>query len=256
MGDANPAPEVTLSDMQRATLPAAALAVAGFLATGCRTPPAPEPPSPDGPADTLPAGPITFARHVAPIVFDHCAPCHRPGGSGPFTLLSYDDVARRARQIAEVTTSRFMPPWLPEAGFGEFVGERRLTAVQIATLAAWAESGAAEGDAADLPNPPVATEGWALGEPDLTVTLPSPYTLPADGPDVFRNLVMPLPVSETRWVKTVELRPGNPRFVHHAIMAVDDTTSSRRREADETEQPEQPGFSGWRWDSPSCRTGI
>ena len=231
--------------MRRTAWPVAAMAAAGLAAAGCQTRPDPEPPaSSDDLAAALPAGPITFTRHVAPIVFEHCAMCHRPGGSGPFTLLSYDDVARRARQIAEVTTSGFMPPWLPEPGFGEFVGERRLTDTQIATLAAWAESGAAEGNASDLPEPPAATDGWALGEPDLTVTLPSPYTLPADGPDVFRNLVMPLPVTETRWVRTVELRPGNPQFVHHAIMAVDDTTSSRRREAEETEQPGQPGFSG------------
>ena len=137
-----------------------------------------------------------------------------------------------------------MPPWLPEPDHGEFIGERRLTDAQIAILAAWAASGAAEGDATDLPDPPAATDGWALGEPDLAVTLPAPYTLPADGPDVFRNLVMPLPVTETRWVKTVELRPGNPQFVHHAIMAVDDTSSSRRSAAEEPEQPGQPGFSG------------
>ncbi len=222
----------------------AAVAAAGLLAAGCEAQPARGPGFPAAPASGAPAGPITFTRDVAPIVFEHCAPCHRPGGSGPFALLSYDDAARRARQIAEVTAGRFMPPWLPEPGYGEFVGERRLTASQIAILAAWAESGAAEGDAADLPEPPAAGEGWALGEPDLTVTLPAPYTLPADGPDVFRNLVMPLPITETRWVKTVELRPGNPRFVHHAIMAVDDTSSSRRREAEETEQPGQPGFSG------------
>ncbi len=230
--------------MHRAALLMAAVAAGGLLAVGCQTRRASEavPASTGGSA--VPDGPITFARHVAPIVFEHCAPCHRPEGSGPFTLTSYDDVARRARQISEVATSRFMPPWLPEAGFGEFVGERRLTESQIATLAAWAESGAAEGDAADLPELQATADGWALGEPDLTVTLPAPYTLPADGPDVFRNLVMPLPVGDTRWVKTVELRPGNPRFVHHAIMAVDDTTSSRRREAEETEQPGQPGFSG------------
>ena len=227
-----------------------------FIATGCGTPSAPEPPSSRGPADTLPAGPITFARHVAPIVFEHCAPCHRPGGSGPFTLLSYDDVALRSRQIAEVTAGRFMPPWLPEPGHGEFVGERRLTESQIATLAAWAESGAAEGDAADLPALQAAADGWALGEPDLTVTLPAPYTLPPDGPDVFRNLVMPLPVNETRWVKTVELRPGNPQFVHHAIMAVDDTTSSRRREAEEPNSPSSPASAAWRWAWPSCRTAT
>lgn len=230
--------------MHRAALLVAAVAAGGLLAVGCQTRRASEAvPAATG-GSAVPSGPITFTRHVAPIVFEHCATCHRPGGSGPFTLLSYDDVARRARQVAEVTTSGFMPPWLPEPGFGEFVGERRLTEAQTAILAAWAESGAAEGDAADLPEPPAATDGWALGEPDLTVSLPAPYTLPADGPDVFRNLVMPLPVSETHWVRTVELRPGNPQFVHHAIMAVDDTTSSRRREAEETEQPGEPGFSG------------
>jgi len=230
--------------MRRAVGRVARVAAAGLLASGCGTPPAAEPGAGDASAAVAPAGPVTFARHVAPIVFEHCAPCHRPGGSGPFPLLSHDDAARRARQIAEVTASRFMPPWLPEPGYGEFVGERRLTEAQIAVLAAWAGSGAAAGDLTELPEPPAAGGGWALGEPDLTVTAPAPYTLPAEGPDVFRNLVVPLPVTETRWVKTVELRPGNPRFVHHAIMAVDDTTSSRRREEEETEQPEQPGFAG------------
>lgn len=229
--------------MHRAA-PLVAVAAAGLLALGCETRQASAPVSAPAPGPDEPAGTVTFARDVAPIVFDHCAPCHRPGGSGPFPLLSYDDVALRARQITEVTASRFMPPWLPEAGYGEFVGERRLTESQIATLAAWSESGAAEGDAVDLPEPPPATDGWMLGEPDLTVTLPAPYTLPADGPDVFRNLVMPVPVAETRWVRTVELLPGNPQFVHHAIMAVDDTSSSRRREAEETEQAGEPGFSG------------
>ena len=194
--------------------------------------------------EPVPAGPVTFTRDVAPIVFEQCAPCHRPGGSGPFSLLGYDDVSRRARQIAEVTASRFMPPWLPEPGDTAFVGERRLTRDQIAIIGRWTDTGAAEGDPADLPATPVFTDGWDLGEPDLVVTLPAPYTLPADGSDVFRNLILPIPVDEARWVRTVELRPGNPQFVHHAIMAVDDTRSSRRLEAAETEQPEQPGFSG------------
>lgn len=185
-----------------------------------------------------------FTRDIAPIVFDHCAPCHRPGGSGPFSLLSHEDVARRARQIAEVTASRFMPPWLPEPGYGAFVGERRLTDEQISRITAWVASGGIEGDPADLPATPTFPEGWDLGEPDLVARLPEPYTLPAEGFDVFRNLVMPIPVTELRWVKTIELRPGSPQVVHHAIMAVDDTPSSRRLEAAETEQPDEPGFSG------------
>ena len=196
------------------------------------------------PGTVAAAVPLTFVRDIAPIVFAQCAPCHHPGGSGPFSLLSYDEVARRARQVTEVTESRFMPPWLPEPGFGEFIGERRLTETQIATIAAWAEAGAPEGNPDDLPPTATLTEGWALGEPDLVVRLPRPYTLPAEGVDVFRNLVMPIDVPGTRYVQAVELRPGNPQIVHHGIMAVDDTTASRRLETVETEQAGQPGFSG------------
>ncbi|MFP6573013.1 MAG: cytochrome c, partial [Vicinamibacterales bacterium] len=187
---------------------------------------------------------VTFTRDIAPIIYSQCTPCHRSGGSGPFSLISYEDVSRRARQIVEVTTSGFMPPWLPEPGFGDFIGERSLTSGQIEILSEWIESGTLEGTQEALPALPSFNDGWKLGDPDLVVNLPSSYTLPAEGIDIFRNLVIPIPVSERRWVKAVELRPGNPQFVHHAIMAVDDTTSSRRLEAAETEQADQPGFSG------------
>ena len=187
---------------------------------------------------------VTFTRDIAPIIYSQCTPCHRPGGSGPFSLISYEDVSRRGRQIVEVTTSGFMPPWLPEPGFGNFIGERSLTSGQIEILSEWIASGTLEGTQEELPALPSFNDGWKLGDPDLVINLPSSYTLPAEGIDIFRNLVIPIPVSERRWVKAVELRPGNPQFVHHAIMAVDDTTSSRRLEAAETEQADQPGFSG------------
>src|SRR4051794_19289703 len=82
--------------------------------------------------------PVTFTRDVAPIVFAKCAGCHHPGEAAPFSLLAYDDVHRRAGQIVEVTHSRFMPPWLPAAGHGEFVGERRLTDDELETFRRWA----------------------------------------------------------------------------------------------------------------------
>ena len=99
-------------------------------------------------------GPVTFNRDIAPIVFESCTPCHRPGESGPFSLLSYSDVRKHARQIVTVTKTRYMPPWLPEHGFGEFAGERRLTDSQIALFERWVEEGTAEGDPRDLPPPP------------------------------------------------------------------------------------------------------
>ena len=114
--------------------------------------------------------PPTFARDIAPIIFQNCSHCHRPGESGPFNLLTYQDLRKRARQIVEVTRSGFMPPWLPEPGYGEFAGERRLTREQIATLATWAEGGTPLGDPQEIPPLPEWTEGWQLGEPDLVIT--------------------------------------------------------------------------------------
>src|SRR5205814_2240225 len=98
--------------------------------------------------------------------------CHRDGETAPFPLLTYDDARRHAHQIVEVTGRRIMPPWKPEHGFGQFVGERRLTEQQVALLARWADTGCPQGDAANVPQPPTFTDGWQLGQPDLIVQMP------------------------------------------------------------------------------------
>ena len=183
---------------------------------------------------------VTFTEHVAPIVFEKCTPCHRPGESAPFSFMSYDDVERRAQQIAQVTRTRFMPPWLPEPGGPDFEGDRSLTDREIDLLRLWVKQGAAQGDPARLPPLPEWPEGWQLGEPDLVVEVPETYTLPAEGLDVYRNFVIPIPTDGTRWVRAVELRPGNKRIVHHAIVQIDRTPTSRRLDAEDTE----PGFGG------------
>src|SRR6266550_8125725 len=92
--------------------------------------------------------PVTFTRDIAPIVFANCASCHRPGGSASFSLLTYADVRRRAQGVADATRSRFMPPWKPEPGAGEFVDARRLTDAQIELFQRWVTQGAAEGSPA------------------------------------------------------------------------------------------------------------
>lgn len=182
---------------------------------------------------------VTFTRDVAPIVFTHCSACHRPGGAGPFSLLSYEGAEQRARQMAEVTESRYMPPWLPEPGFVDFAGERRLSEEEIEVVRRWAEAGAPEGDPADLPPVPRWPSDWALGEPDLIVESP-PFELVAEGPDVFRNFVLPLEVPAVRYVRAVEFRPEDPRLVHHAVMQVDRTGSTRRLDAADP----GPGYGG------------
>lgn len=176
---------------------------------------------------------ITFNRDVAPIIYAHCASCHRPEESAPFSLLSYADVAERAEQIVEVTQSRYMPPWLPKDGYGHFSGARQLSQDQIDLLAEWVAQGALEGAPEDLPEAPPFIEGWQLGEPDLVVQMNEPYLLRADGSDVFQNFVLPIPNTSSRFVRAVELRPSNRQIVHHANMLIDTTGAARKLDRQE-----------------------
>jgi tetratricopeptide (TPR) repeat protein/mono/diheme cytochrome c family protein len=173
---------------------------------------------------------ITFNKDIAPVLFQHCAACHRPGESGPFPLLSYKDAKSRARQIAAVTRSRFMPPWLPDPGEYKFADEFRLSDAQITTIAHWVEQGAVEGAPSDLPPTPKFAEGWQMGSPDLVIKAEKPYQLPASGTDQYWNFIFRTPVNRTRWLKAIEIRPGDKRVVHHANVLVDRMQSARAQE--------------------------
>ena len=183
---------------------------------------------------------VTFNSNIAPIISKHCLSCHVPGTSAPFSLLTYSDVRLQAKKIVEATRKRYMPPWKPSKELGgPFVGERSLSEEDIAKIATWVEQGTPEGDQNNftlITEPPTT---WRLGIPDLVVTMPEPYTLPATGQDVFRNFVLPIPVSESKYVAGLEFRPGN-QSVHHATLRVDNTQSSR--ELDEADS--EPGYDG------------
>jgi Tfp pilus assembly protein PilF len=191
-------------------------------------------------AGQLAAEPVTFNKDVAPLIFHYCSPCHRPGEAAPFSLLTYQDVRNHAAQIVTVTSRRYMPPWLPEPGYGNFAGDRRLTDDQLRLIADWVASGAAEGDLRDLPAMPAFTEGWQIGPPDLVVPMNKPYRLAASGGDIFRNFVVPANLKETKYIRAIELRPGNKRVVHHANIWVDRRQSLRCRDGEDG----QPGFPG------------
>jgi Flp pilus assembly protein TadD/cytochrome c5 len=182
----------------------------------------------------------SYAKDIAPLVADRCEMCHHAGGSAPFALGTYADVKRRSTQIASVTKSRYMPPWKADPSDGPFVGQHPLSEAEIALIQRWIDEGAPEGEARDLPPPRQWTEGWQLGTPDLVVTLSEPYTLQATGTDVFRIFVLALPVSQTRYVRGLEFRPGNPRVVHHANIRIDTTRAARTLD----EADPGPGYSG------------
>jgi Flp pilus assembly protein TadD len=186
------------------------------------------------------ADPVTFNRDIAPIVFQHCTPCHRPGEIGPFSLQTYRDVRQRMTLVADATRRRVMPPWKPQDAAGVFLDDRSLSAEQIERIQAWVAQGGVEGDSRDLPAAPRFAEGWQLGAPDVVVTMPEAYLLRSGGPDLFRTFVLPIPTATPKYVRAIEFRPGNARGVHHANIGVDRTRSSRRLDGEDAE----PGYVG------------
>ncbi len=172
----------------------------------------------------------TFNHDIAPILYENCSNCHRPGEVAPFSLLTYQDAAKRAKQIANITQAHVMPPWKATPGYGEFQDVRRLSDENIATINDWAQHGAPEGDAAEKPAPPKFPEGWLAGQPDQTFKMTQAYSVPAEGPDQFRCFVIPLNADQDEYVNRVEFRAGNPKIVHHAILFMDTSGEARRRE--------------------------
>jgi hypothetical protein len=160
---------------------------------------------------------ITFTRDVAPILHARCVSCHRPGEVAPMPLRTYQEVRPFARAIRDRVVARRMPPWLADRTVGTFANDPSLTEQEITTIARWVEAGAPQGDPADMPPAPNFIEGWQLGEPDLIVDLPE-VQVPATGADLFPIPTVDVGLKEDRWVRAVEIRPGNREVSHHAVL--------------------------------------
>lgn len=183
------------------------------------------------PGPTRAGGP-TYHKDVAPILQKSCQECHRPGQVAPFSLMSFEQARKRAADLATITADRKMPPWhASTTEGGPFRDARVLDAKQIATLTAWAEAGAPEGDAKDAPPPRVFPSEWPLGEPDLIVKPSEVFTLAAEGKDEFRVFVIPTGLSEGKWIQALDYRPGNTKIVHHILGAIDTRGTARKLDA-------------------------
>ena len=165
---------------------------------------------------------MTFTKDVAPIIFNKCANCHRPGETAPMSLTSYGEVRPWSKAIREEVIKRTMPPWFadPHTSTLKFGNDRRLSEKEVDTIVAWVDAGSPKGDDKDLPPMPKYTPGWTFGEPDLIVEMPVDFEVPAEGELPMQNFYVPVPFKEERWVEKVELRPGNPAVVHHSIANV------------------------------------
>jgi mono/diheme cytochrome c family protein len=174
-----------------------------------------------GKAKEKSSSPVTFTKDVAPILYQNCASCHRPGDIAPMPLLSYKEVRPWAKAIREVVVERRMPPWLADPHYGEFANDRRLSPKEIETIVAWVDGGAKEGDPKDLPpKPTFPAEGWTLGKPDAIFSLPEEFSVPGEGTVPYKYYAVPTNFTEDKYVQFAEIKRGEPSVVHHVIVSV------------------------------------
>ena len=160
----------------------------------------------------------TFYKNVAPILEQHCQSCHRPGEVAPMPLLTYTDARPWAKAIKTAVLSHKMPPWYADPHFGKFSNDPSLQAAEIDTLVKWADNGAPEGNPKDAPAPRQFTDGWTIGKPDQVLDIGVDYKIPAKGTIDYTYFVVPTGFTEDKWVKEIEVRPGDRTVVHHVVL--------------------------------------
>ncbi|HEV3122693.1 MAG TPA: redoxin domain-containing protein [Isosphaeraceae bacterium] len=179
--------------------------------------------------EVVDVGQVTYAADVAPIVQAKCQSCHRPGQSGPFSLLTYDQTRRWAASIRDVIDERRMPPWHADPRYGHFENDRSLSPRQRAILMAWVAQGTPLGAADQVPPAREFVEGWSIGKPDLVFELPETYVVAAQGVLPYQYFRVPTGFTEDRWVTAAEARPGDASVVHHVLVFVVDPARAKDR---------------------------
>jgi hypothetical protein len=173
---------------------------------------------------------VTYAKDVAPILYNNCTECHRPTMNAPMSLLTYDETRPWARAIKARVVAREMPPWSSDAPHGTFKNDPRLSQKDIDTIAAWVDAGAPKGNDRDLPTPPKYVEGWTIGTPDAIFTMTEDYEVPADGTIPYQYIRVPTNLTEDKWIQAIEFRPGDRRVVHHIIASAQPAGGNPRDE--------------------------
>ncbi|MCZ2152255.1 MAG: cytochrome c [Bryobacterales bacterium] len=168
---------------------------------------------------------VTFTRDILPVLQKHCQVCHRPGEIGPMPLLTYKQVRPWAKAIREAVQLRKMPPWFAGPHFGEFANDPSLPPEDVAKVKRWVEEGSMEGDPKDAPAQPHWPSGWTAREPDVVIAMPRPFPIPADAVIEYQYIILPTRFQTDRWVRLVEIRPGDAGVVHHAVLYVREAES-------------------------------
>lgn len=162
----------------------------------------------------------TYNEDVFPIVKAKCGACHVEGGVAPMSLMTYNDAFPWGESIRAELIAAHMPPWNAEGGFGDLRHEQVLSPKEIDIILTWATGGNPEGDRANTPAPVALEDDWALGKPDTEIQLPEPVTVPSDQQEVTHDFTVPVNNAEPRWVRAIDLQPGNAVMVRNATIAL------------------------------------
>src|SRR5690242_10896690 len=169
--------------------------------------------------DSAKARVVTFNRDVLPILQKNCQACHRPGEIAPMSFLTYKDTRPWAKAMKEAGVSRQMPPWFADPAYGHYANDKRLSDAEIQTISAWADGGAVEGDPKDMPPPVTFQDGWNI-KPDMIIEMPKDFNVPATGTVNYQNFLVKVNFPEDVWIVAAEMRPGNPKVLHHGRVLV------------------------------------
>jgi peroxiredoxin/mono/diheme cytochrome c family protein len=179
---------------------------------GCTPPPAPA----SGGED------VTYTRQVSRILQRRCVECHRAGEAAPFPLTAFADAAAWAPMIREVVEGGRMPPWFADPAYGRFRNDPRLSDDERRLLFAWIDAGCPEGDPADRPPPPAFADGWRIPRPDRVLDMANrPFDVPAEGTLPYQYFEVDPGFTEDVYLRAMEVRPGNPAVVHHALVLIE-----------------------------------
>ena len=193
---------------------------------------------------------VTFNGQIVRLLQRSCQGCHHDGGVAPFPLMTYRDAFDHRAQIQTVTSTRRMPPWKADSSCSSFEGNSFLSDGELKMVERWVAAGAPEGDAHDLPPPLVFSDGWELGTPDLVLTMAHPFLPDFAQGDVYRCFVLPTGIAEQKYLRAVEVSPGNRAMVHHVLLFADTTQASAGKDGADG-QPGYPCFGGPGFDAVS-----
>lgn len=162
---------------------------------------------------------VTFTKDIAPIFYQNCSECHRPGEIAPFSLMTYKEARPWGKSIREKVAEGVMPPWHADPAHGKFKNDRRLSQQEKDAILSWVDGGMKEGSAKDLPPAPKFEMGWNIGKPDVVLAARE-YEVPAEGTINYQYFLVPTNFKEDKWIQAAEIRPGNRNVVHHVIAFV------------------------------------